>query len=229
MRLGFDGLSRVYRALEFAALGRGLERARFAHVAALSGCREVLLLGDGDGRFAQKLAEVAPRARITSVDSSAGMLAESARRNASAASRIRFVHSDALAFQAAEGSFDGAAALFFLDCFPAAKVEALAESVGRWLRPDAPLLYADFAVPPRGLPRLQARACLSVLYPFFRWQAGIEAQELPPSEEILMACGWRTQAEASFRGGMLRSAVLRRGAPTAARAASPSPARPASR
>jgi ubiquinone/menaquinone biosynthesis C-methylase UbiE len=221
MRLGFDGLSRAYRALEFAALGRSLERARFAHVDALRGCSSVLLLGDGDGRFAQRLAERAPGASITSVDSSAGMLAESARRNAAAAGRIRFVHADAFAFEAPEGSFDGAAALFFLDCFPAAGVEALARSIGRWLAPGAPLLYADFAVPPSGPGRPLAKAWLSVLYPFFRWQAGIEARGLPPSEEILAAHGWRPEAETSLRGGMIRSASLRRRAPTAARAASP--------
>ena len=220
MRLGFDGLSRIYRPLEFAAFGRALERARFAHLAALEDRREVLLLGDGDGRFAQRLAALSPKARITSVDASSGMLAESARRNASCQGRIRFVHADALSFQAEEGSFDGGAALFFLDCFGPAKVRALAHALGRWLKPDAPLLYADFALPRAGLARLQARVCLGILYPFFRWQTGIEAADLPPSEEILAADGWTARAEASFRGGMLRSVVLRRPCATEAPGAS---------
>src|SRR5690606_35643402 len=47
---GFVRVARIYHALERLAFGRALERARFALLPALAGCRDVLVLGDGDGR-----------------------------------------------------------------------------------------------------------------------------------------------------------------------------------
>ena len=89
---GFDRLARVYRALEFIAFGRDLERARFEYLGRLSGCRDILLLGEGDGRCAARLAQIAPDAAILCVDSSPGMIARASRRvTGRAAARVTFL------------------------------------------------------------------------------------------------------------------------------------------
>lgn len=222
-RSGFDRLARGYHLLEFIAFGRDLERARFAFLGRLSECRDILLLGEGDGRCAERLAGLAPRARIVCVDSSPGMVARaSARIGAADAARVSFVCADALSFETRPGSFDAVATLFFLDCFTEAGVAALVERVTPSLRGGASWLFADFVVPPRGLPRLRARAWLAVLYLFFRLGAGLRATRLPPSEDVLERAGWALESRQEFQGGMIRSAVFRRAPdPTGARAASP--------
>ena len=209
---GFDWLARWYRALEFAAFGRDLERARFLHLGRLAGCRDVLLLGEGDGRCAERLARVAPGARIHCVDSSRGMIEHAARRVAAAgaAGRVTFECADARAFSPVPGGFDAVATLFFLDCFDEAGVGEIVARAGRALRPGAPWLFADFVLPPRGLARLRARAWLGVLYAFFRHAASLRVSRLPPSEEILAQAGWRRTACRDLQCGMLRSSVFER-------------------
>jgi ubiquinone/menaquinone biosynthesis C-methylase UbiE len=210
-RSGFDWLARWYRVLEFTAFGRDLERARFEFLGCLSGCSDVLLLGEGDGRCASRLADLAPDARILCVDSSPGMIARASRRiPANAAGRVSFVCADALSFTPEPGRFDAVATLFFLDCFDAHGVASIVGRMGPALRPGAPWLYADFSVPDGGIARMRARAWLAVLYFFFRRGTGLRASSLPPSEETLGRAGWSRTHCRAFQAGMIRSAVFRR-------------------
>jgi SAM-dependent methyltransferase len=218
---GFDRLARPYRALEFLAFGRDLERARFAYLGRLAACRDILLLGEGDGRCAARLAAVAPAARILCVDSSPAMVGRASRRIAAAdAGRVDFLCADARSFEPGPGAFDAAATFFFMDCLDPAGAEALAARVGRALRPGATWLFADFVMPARGIARLRARAWLAVLYAFFRMAAGLRVSALPPSEDILARAGWSRAASTDFQGGLVRSAVYTRGGATAAPGAS---------
>jgi ubiquinone/menaquinone biosynthesis C-methylase UbiE len=224
-RTGFDWMARWYRALEFTAFGRDLERARFEFLGRLSGRRDILLLGEGDGRCAARVAGLYPDARILCVDSSPGMIARASRRfPASDAERVGFTCADALSFTPEAGRFDAVATLFFLDCFDAAGVESIVGRVGAALRPGSPWLFADFSLPTGALARLRARAWLRLLYFFFRWGAGLRVSSLPPSEEILARAGWSCADSRQYQGGMIRSAVYRRPGrpgPTGAPAASP--------
>ncbi|MGD1029806.1 MAG: class I SAM-dependent methyltransferase [Opitutaceae bacterium] len=209
---GFDRLARWYRVLEFMAFGRDLERARFEFLNHLSGSRDILLLGEGDGRCAGRLAGLVPEARILCIDSSQRMVERASRRLAGIAegSRVTFKCADALAFAPESGRFDAVATLFFLDCFDAAGVASIVARVDASLRPGAPWLFADFALPGRGIARLRARIWLGFLYSFFRLTAGLGASELPPSEEILGRAGWDRIACRDFQCGLVRSAVYAR-------------------
>lgn len=218
---GFDRLAGAYRALEFLAFGGDLERARFAYLERLASSRDILLLGEGDGRCAARLAALAPRARILCVDSSPAMIRRATGRIAGAdAARVTFLCADARTFAPGPGAFDAVATLFFLDCLCAAEAEALVASLGAGLRAGATWLFADFVLPPRGAARLRARAWLAVLYAFFRLAAGLRVSALPPSEDILARAGWSRAAFRDFQGGLVRSAVYARAAPTAAPGAS---------
>lgn len=220
-RTGFDRLAGCYRALEFAAFGRDLERARFAFLDRLAPCRDILLLGEGDGRCVQRLARIAPRARILCVDSSCGMIERArARLPLEDRSRVAFACADALSFAPEPGGFDAVVTFFFLDCFDAAGVEALVARTGPALRPGAQWLYADFVMPARGVARLRARAWLAVLYGFFRLGTGLSVSALPPAEGIMEAAGWSKVASLDLQRGLLRSCVYRRPPATAAPAAS---------
>ena len=139
---GFDRLARVYRPLELLAFGRGLERARFALLDRLAACREVLVLGEGDGRCLVRLLQVAPQARVDCVDFSAAMLARAAGRlDATAKARVRFVQLDVLADDLPEKPYCAVVTMFFLDCFTDAQLALLVPRIaarlrpgGRWLR-----------------------------------------------------------------------------------------------
>jgi len=221
---GFDRMARWYRLLEFLAFGADLEAARFEYLGRLSGCRDIVLLGEGDGRCAARVAAAAPQARILCVDSSPGMIGRAQRRIADlgASDRVRFACADARTFDLGQGVFDGAATLFFLDCFSEADAASLVGRVTASLRPGAPWLFSDFVLPAGGLRRLRAGAWLRVLYACFRWETGIGARALPPSEELLAASGWVPAASRERQLGLLRSSVyVRAPAPTGARGASP--------
>ena len=210
----FDGLARSYRALEFLAFGRDLERARFCLLGRLAGCRDILVLGEGDGRCLARLVRAAPLARIRCVDASGAMLARAAARLTDPADRARvtFEQGDALALDLPAGRHDAVVTLFFLDCLLPDQVERLVARVQGALRPGASWLWADFAVP-AGWRRGPARAALRLLYFFFRWQTGLPARELPPAEAMLGRAGFRREDAREFRGGFIRAALLRGPAP----------------
>lgn len=206
----FDGLARVYRTIEFLAFGRDLERARFCLLDRLAGCRDILVLGEGDGRCLARLVRAAPLARIRCVDASGAMLARAAARLTDPADRARvsFERADVFALDLPAGRHDAVVTLFFLDCFLPDQVELLVARIRDALRPGAGWLWADFAVP-AGWRRGPARAALRLLYLFFRWRTGLPARALPPAEAILGRAGFRREAEREFRGGFVRAALFR--------------------
>jgi ubiquinone/menaquinone biosynthesis C-methylase UbiE len=208
---GFDRLARIYRGLEFLAFGRDLERARFCLLDRLRGSREILVLGEGDGRCVARLVHAAPAARIRCVDASGAMLARAAARLSDPAARARvvFEQADACSLPLPAARYDAVITLFFLDCFLPEQVAALVDRVRGSLQPGALWLWADFAEPRRGWNRWRARASLRVLYAFFRWQTGLPARALPPAEEILARAGFEREAEREFQGGFIRGALFR--------------------
>jgi cyclopropane fatty-acyl-phospholipid synthase-like methyltransferase len=205
----FGPLARWYSILEFVAFGRDLERARFEFLSRLSGSRDVLLLGEGDGRCAERLAKLAPGARILCVDSSQRMIERASRRVVGdiSSGRVTFKCADVLSFTPEFGRFDAVVTLFFLDCFEDAGVASIVARMDAALRPGALWLFADFALPKRGMPLLRARIWLKVLYAFFRLSTGLRVSKLPPSENILTRAGWRQIECRDFQWGMIRSAV----------------------
>ena len=211
----FDGLARAYRGLEFLAFGRDLERARFCLLDRLRDCRDILILGEGDGRCLAQLVRAAPAARIRCVDASGAMLARAAARltDPAARARVAFDRADALSLPLPAARYDAVVTLFFLDCLLPDQVAALVGRVQASLRPGARWLWADFAWPRRGWRLWRARATLRVLYTFFRWRTGLPARALPPAEEILERAGFAREAEREFQGGFIRSALFRERAP----------------
>jgi len=204
----FSPLARAYRALEFLAFGRDLERARFCFVRELRDCRHILVLGEGDGRFLARLAEAAPGARIHCVDSSPAMIELAAARlsGTGAETRVSFEQADVLRAKFDPETYDGVVTLFFLDCFTPRQVAAVESLVRPSLCGGARWLFADFALPAGGIRRWRAAAWIKVLYSFFGWTTGLTIRSLPPSEEILLERGFRRVASRDFQGGLVRSA-----------------------
>jgi len=211
MTANFDGLARAYQYLELASFGVKLEQARFAHIRKLAECRDILLLGDGDGRFLKRLLKIAPHSRIRSIDASAEMLKLAAARVAAAdQGRVTFECADALSVDLPTFAYDGVATIFFLDCFTDDEAATLIGRVANSLKPGGIWLFADFAIPRRGVPRIGAQLVTSALYAFFRWRTGIAARHLPDSEGLIARAGCAPTATASSVFGLLRSVAFRR-------------------
>ena len=124
-----------------------------------------------------------------------------------ALSHVTFEQADVLTASFPSGHYDAVVTLFFLDCFTPEQVGRIIDLVQPALCAGARWLFADFALPAAGLPRWRARAWLAMLYFFFRWQTGLAARSLPPSEALLRARGFHCAAEQSLDHGLLRSAV----------------------
>ena len=209
---GFDRLSSHYRTLELLAFGRDLERARFCFLDQLHHARQILILGEGDGRCLERVIQTAPTARIRCVDASAGMLARAERRVRAVATteNVQFEHANVRDIRLSDHAYDAVLTFFFLDCFRAEDVTRLVDRVQRSLRPGGLWLFADFAMPAGPWRRVRARLWLACLYQFFRWQTGIDAEILPPSEHILANAGVQRLAVQSLQGGFIRSVLLRK-------------------
>ncbi len=205
---GFNRLARVYRAIEFLAFGGDLERARFCFLERLRDCRNILILGEGDGRCLAQLLETAPAARIHCLDLSAGMLARArARLSTSAAARVTFEQADLLTHALPTATYDAVITFFFLECFTPGQTAGIVARVRASLQPGATWLFADFVLPPRGFARLRAQAWVGLLYLFFRWQTNLTARFLPPSEELIEQAGLERTALRVLQGGLVHSAV----------------------
>jgi SAM-dependent methyltransferase len=214
---GFDRVATWYQPLEYLAFGRTLERARGHALPRLAACRDVVVLGDGDGRGLTALLRAAPQAQVRCVESSRAMIALATRRLAAAGllDRVSFEARDVRDAEFPIGSCDAVVTTFFLDCFSPADVVALAARLSRSLRAGGLWLFADFAIPSRGLARWRARAIVRGLYAFFRWRTGLDVSALPPSETIIGRTGLRAIDVREYEHGLIRS-VLFGGIDTAA-------------
>jgi ubiquinone/menaquinone biosynthesis C-methylase UbiE len=207
----FDGLARWYQYLELSSFGAALERARFEHIHQLAGCRNILLLGDGDGRFLKHLLNQSPDCTIRSIDASAEMMRVAAARLSPAErARVTFEHADALDATLPSFAYDGVATLFFLDCFTDQEAARLVSRISNALKPGGIWLFADFSIPERGVRRAIARAITAALYAFFRRTTRISARHLPESERLISEAGCTLIAADTLAFGLLRSVAFRR-------------------
>lgn len=206
--MSFDLLAPHYTWMETALAGRRLQRIRCAWLDRLAGCDDILIAGVGHGHFLRACARRYPRARITSVDASAGML-----RRAEAGVRRAGVHMDRLAFVAAAlpdwqppaARFDAIVTHFFLDCFAPAELATVVAALAAAARPRATWLVSDFAVPPRGVSRLRARAVHRLMYAFFRPVTRIGARRVTPPDDLLRTHGFALRGRTAADWGLLRA------------------------
>lgn len=207
----FDRLARSYRLLEYLAFGRDLERARFSLLPHLEECRRVLVLGEGDGRCLERLIAIAPDARIDCLDISPAMLARAEERLKDTHHHVVFRQADILTEELPSQHYDAVVTCFFLDCFTHDQAQFVVSRIAESLIPGALWLWSDFVLPPKGLSRCRAKIWLSILYPFFRWQTGLQTSTLPPSEQLITTAGFRISDQCTYQWGLVHSVVFNYG------------------
>lgn len=209
-RLGavnFDPIARPYRWMEYLSFGRALERCRFHFLPALAHCRCGLVLGDGDGRFVERLLVANPALHADVVDVSSAMLELLTRRSVATvpdgARRLRIYQADALEFAPA-GHYDLIVTNFFLDCLTQSEVEQLAQQLAGHAELGALWLVSDFRIP-AGFMHWPARIMVRLLYLGFRILTGLRTNRLPDHLLALRAAGFTRTAQHLSLAGMLIS------------------------
>ena len=212
MKKSFDRLANSYWLLETLTFGKQLEVVRNSGLRYAKNARRVLLIGDGDGRFAAQLLKINAQVRIHSLDSSRAMLRKARRRirreTPAAGCHYVPIQADALRFIYAANSYDFIALNFVLDCFPPGAVKGLLQALSHSLKPKGILFYCDFEMPPDPpLKRLAAQWVIRLLYCFFNLVTDIKAGALP---EPIWPRTLNLAERRTWLGGMLASEIRRK-------------------
>ncbi len=163
----FDAAAASYDRLVGASPGYHANLARSTHRMRLPGDGaglHLLDLGCGTGASTAALLAAAPRARITAVDASAGMLARA--RQADWPQQVSFVHSRAEDLDAAgvRGPFDGIFAAYLVRNLP--DPDPVLAQLCDLLAPGAPLAVHDYALDGRARSRvIWTAVCWAVIIP----------------------------------------------------------------
>ncbi len=207
LAVNFDRVARLYRWAEFLFLGPLLSRTRNHFVPQIQHARQVLVLGDGDGRFLAHLLRRAPSMQALAVDSSASMLLLLRRRCAFAGSRLTTIHGcvNPLPLGADLGKTDLIVTHFLLDCLPQDNVESLARQLATAAEPGCLWVISEFGIPQRNPWRVLARLYIRGLYLAFRVLTGLQTQSLPDIPGALTAAGFSCVHHAERLKGLLYS------------------------
>ena len=170
----------------------------------MAGARNALLLGDGDGRFAARLLQVAPSVHITAVDSSSAML-HALQARCGCPDRVTALCLDLAKEPGMLGMarcYDLVTSHFFLDCLDQSQLERLVREIKPMLAPQARWIVSEFQIP-RGPMRLPAYLLVRSLYVAFGLLAGLKAKRLPAYRQVLEANGFTSTARQYLLCGVL--------------------------
>ena len=206
--MSFDVLARHYRWMEFLLAGDKLQRCRTTFLDRVEGVRNILIVGEGNGRFLGECRRRLPAARITCVDASEKMLALAGARLEHLGlteGNTSFVQADALEWVPPACAYDLIVTQFFLDCFPADQLKKTVINLTGGATPEATWLLADFNVPPTGVLRYRAKLIHLLMYAFFRAVTKLPARELTPPEGFLQASGFELRERQVSEWGLLHT------------------------
>lgn len=205
---GFDSLAAHYDWMEAVLAGKKLERCRNALWNLLPPITNVVLAGEGHGKFLVELLQRHPKARVTCVDGSAKMLEVSRKRLqheslSIESDQVKFIHTDILEWCPPTCEFDLVVTQFFLDCFTHEQLSRLIPRLAAAAKTDASWLVSDFQIPGAGLAHWRAKAIHWLMYRFFRAVTNLPAAALASPSELLQQCGFKRAAHQEFDWGLL--------------------------
>jgi ubiquinone/menaquinone biosynthesis C-methylase UbiE len=208
--MNFNTLAPVYRAMEFLCAGSELQTCRIACLDSLQTAQDILVLGEGPGRFLEVAVIRFPQARFTVIDASPAMLRRAEQtwqRLASPKGSCVFRATDALNLSFDPETYDSIVTPFFLDCFTELQLESLIPKLAVTLRPGGLWLISDFSIPAQGFVRHRARTIHALMYAFFHHLIGIPASLWTNPAPALLASGLSRIHHQTFNHGLLVSMV----------------------
>jgi ubiquinone/menaquinone biosynthesis C-methylase UbiE len=206
--MNFDRLAPHYRWMEVVLAGQKMQQCRVAWLDEVRSKRNILLVGEGNGRFLTACAQAMPDAELTYVDASRAMLTQAERRWSKTApnkQKVNFLHATLPEWTPPPGAFDLIATHFFLDCFQASELERIAANLAQAAAPGACWLISDFNEPAGGYRRWRAKMVLASAYAFFRVTTQLPATRLCPYEHLMTRQGFRLKRHLKADWDLLRS------------------------
>jgi ubiquinone/menaquinone biosynthesis C-methylase UbiE len=207
----FDLVASFYPLLEQLVFGSTLNQARQSFAREIGAGKEILLIGEGNGRFlCEMMKQTASASSFTVIDSSARMLAAAGRRIAPLTSkqRIEWIGADFLKWHPPGALYDRVVTHFFLDLFRPDRICQIVEKISRITTEDGLWVNVDFTPDGRGL---HQKMLMWAQYGFFRRFAGIEASRLFDARLWIRQGGWKILEERSLRSGWISGYLMRRG------------------
>ena len=209
-----DSVARVYRWLEYLRFGRTLEQCRFAMLPKIKPVKNVLLVGDGDGRFLEKLTKQWSGLHIDSVDNSARMLQLAKKRLSSdgkqTQQQVRFCCADIRTINLPNYRYELIACHFVFDVFSTADLQPIIDRIAKQASSNAQWIVSEFDVPPKGWFRIVAQLWISLMYRFFRVMTGLTNQTLPNWRPALAQAGFILTKRLKWKQGFIVSELWER-------------------
>ena len=205
----FDRIARSYETMERLAFGSLLQKARTAHLEKVEHAEQVLLVGEGNGRFLAALLEKNRRCQVTCIDQSRRMLDLAENRvQLRDRKRVRFALNDFEKEPMSLPEFDVVVTHFFLDCFAPETLNRMLPRLSDSLSPGGTWLMADFVEPSdSGTIASLQRTVLRALYYFFAKTGGIKANKISCPEKKLEALGMKENGRSSYLRGWITSSI----------------------
>jgi len=203
----FDLIASSYPLLEQIIFGSALSRSRKLFAGRVTEGNNILLIGEGNGRFLLEIVKQTSSASFTVVDSSAKMLAAAARRieTIDRCARIELIHADILEWKSPAAHFDRIVTHFFLDLFTPDQISRIVEKISRLATKDTLWINIDFTSAGQ---RLRQRLLMWAQYRFFRIAAGIEAPRLFDSLPYIRQAGWEILERRSLESGWISAHLM---------------------
>jgi ubiquinone/menaquinone biosynthesis C-methylase UbiE len=211
--MSFDTLAPHYRWMELILAGEKLQRCRIAFLNRVSPPENILIWGEGNGRFLLECRRAWRHARIVCADASEKMLSLAKQRveQRGWGDGIEFLRGDVLAWSPPRQEFDLIVTHFFLDCFLPDQLQKIASKLGSAARTNAAWLVADFQAPDFGLQRIRAQLILRVMYLFFRIATHLPARLLTRPDSFLAQNEFVLHERRVSEWGLLHTDLWQRG------------------
>ncbi len=193
--------------MEYVSFGNALLETRCRYLEDCRNAKRVLLMGEGDGRFLQRLMEINSAAIFDYVDVSETMLALARHRCGN--QRVRFHKLNPVTDELPSTGYDLIVTHFFLDCLRDEEVQQLVAKIAA-SSAEAQWLISEFAVPAHGWRRLRAQLWVGSLYEAFRMLTGLRVRQLPDYPSAFAFAGFHCTRSHTSSAGLLKSELWQR-------------------
>jgi SAM-dependent methyltransferase len=193
--------------MERVVFGSALSRSRRLFAPRIAEGSNILLIGEGNGRFLLEMMKQTSSSTFTVVDSSARMLELAARRVATIdrCPRIKWIHADIFEWESPVVRYDRVVTHFFLDLFPPDRIRRIGEKISCLAMEDT--LWIDVDFDSERL-RLRQKLLMWAQYRFFRITAGIEAPRLFDPLPRLRQAGWDIVERRTLESGCIAAHLM---------------------
>jgi ubiquinone/menaquinone biosynthesis C-methylase UbiE len=203
----FDLIANFYPLLEEMVFGSALSRSRRIFARRVTEGNNILLIGEGNGRYLFEMLKQNSSASFTVVDSSARMLAATARRISTVdrCPSIELIHADILEWRPPAGNYDRVVTHFLLDLFTPYRICRIVEKISRLATENTLWINVDFTSENQCL---HQKLLMWAQYRFFRLFAGIEASRLFDPLPYIREAGWKIMEVKSLNSGWISARLM---------------------